>query len=80
MFGLAASSWNVIGIALGLIGVLLLFRYGMPGRVETGGQPMVVVDATPEDTAEERKFKMLSYLGLGFTIVGAICGIIGNYS
>ena len=80
MFGLTASTWNVVGIILGLAGVLLLFRYGMPGRVETGGRPMIVANATREDEAEERKYKWLGYLGLGFTIAGAICGGIGAYS
>src|SRR5712671_2019054 len=32
------------------------------------------------DEAEERKYKWLGYLGLGFTIAGAICGGIGAYS
>ena len=32
------------------------------------------------DEAEERKYKWLVYLGLGFTIAGAICGGVGAYS
>jgi len=27
--------WNVVGLILNLIGVILLFRYGMPYRVRT---------------------------------------------
>ena len=30
MFGLTASTWNVVGIILGLAGVLLLFRLECP--------------------------------------------------
>lgn len=80
MFGLAASTWTVIGTVLGLSGVLILFRYGMPGRVATGGQPIVTANPTPEDEAEEAKYKLLGYLGLVLTIAGASCGIIAAYS
>jgi hypothetical protein len=80
MLGLAAPTWTVIGTASGLAGLLLLFRYGMPGAVKTGGQPLVVADATPESEAEERRLVRLGYLGLALTIIGALCGVIAAYS
>lgn len=80
MLGFAASTWTVIATVLGLSGVILLFRYGMPGAVQTGGRPLVVANATPESEAEERRYLLLGYLGLALTIAGGICGIMAAYS
>jgi len=80
MLGLPSSTWTVISTVSGVSGVLLLFYYGMPGAVQTGGRPLVVADATPEAKAEERRNMMLGYLGLGLTIFGAICSIVAAYS
>jgi len=33
----SAQIWNIGGIVLSVCGVLILFRYGMPYRVRTGG-------------------------------------------
>jgi hypothetical protein len=39
-FMLSTGWWTSAGLVLSLIGVLLLFRYGMPYRVRTRGQPI----------------------------------------
>jgi hypothetical protein len=31
------ATFSIIGLVLNLIGVIILFRYGMPYRVRTGG-------------------------------------------
>jgi hypothetical protein len=80
MLGFASSTWAIIGTVSGLIGVLLLFYFGMPGAVQTGGKPLVVANATPEAKAEENRNKTFGYLGLGLTIFAAICAIFAAYS
>lgn len=80
MFGLASSTWTVISTLSGLAGVLLLFYFGMPGAVQTGGRPIITAKRTPEAVAEERRNKVLGYLGLILTILGALCAIVAAYS
>jgi hypothetical protein len=38
---------NLIGLTLGLLGVLILFRWGMPGRVNYGDAPLITSAAAP---------------------------------
>ena len=80
MFGLAASTWTVASVILGLAGVLLLFYFGLPGNVQTGGRPLVIANRTPEAEAEEQLYKALGYLGLTMTIASAVCAILAAYS
>jgi hypothetical protein len=35
---------NILGLVLNLFGVLLLFRYGMPFRIQTNGAVLLVTD------------------------------------
>jgi hypothetical protein len=53
MLGLASSTWTVVSTGLGLIGVLLLFYYGMPGSIQTGGRATIVGNPTSEAEAEK---------------------------
>ena len=52
-FMLPAGWWTTAGLVLSLVGVVLLFRYGMPYRVRTRGQPIRV--AISSDCASEFK-------------------------
>ena len=45
-FMLPTGWWTTAGLVLSLVGVLLLFRYGMPYRVRTRGQPIRVAIST----------------------------------
>lgn len=81
MFGLAASTWTVLSVVLGLGGVLLLFRYGMPYRVESKGWSIVVVEEIdPNETILDRRYKRLGLLGLAMTIAGGVCQVIAAYA
>ena len=47
---------SVLGLVLSLIGVVILFRYGMPYRVETGGAIPLAIEGEDEAAkATERK-------------------------
>jgi hypothetical protein len=64
---------NVIGLALSLAGILILFRYGMPFRTETGGHTfMVTTQSNPDEEKLDRRYRKLGYLGLGLALLGTI--------
>ena len=76
-FMLPAGWWSTVGLVLSLIGVLLLFRYGMPYRVRTGGSPMYVSSSDPREAMLERRYAMVGFLGLFLVVLGTICQIVG---
>jgi hypothetical protein len=75
---LPAGWWSTVGLVLSLIGVLLLFRYGMPYRVRTGGSSMYESSSSdPREAMLERRYAMVGFLGLFLVVLGTICQIVG---
>jgi len=59
------------GLISNLVGVLILFRYGMPYRVETRGEGALLLEGTDEEAiAIERIYRRLGYVGLCLVIIG----------
>jgi len=65
---------NILGLFSNLGGVLLLFVFGMPIRVETGGT--TVTWSTSNINYQIRKFddiySALAWIGLGFVVFGTL--------
>ena len=75
----SAQIWNIGGIVLSVCGVLILFRYGMPYRVRTGGANFLLLEKKDEEAIkEETKYAVLGWIGLFFVLIGAAFQIIGN--
>jgi hypothetical protein len=75
---LPAGWWSTVGLVLSLIGVLLLFRYGMPYRVRTGGSSMYESSSSdPREAMLERRYAMVGFLGLFLVVLGTLCQIVG---
>jgi hypothetical protein len=56
-----AANWNILGLVLTLVGILILFRYGMPYRVRTGGAIHIIAEET--DEAEIKKDWWYGFFG-----------------
>jgi hypothetical protein len=68
----------IIGLTVNAIGVLLLFRFGMPFRIEMKGKNMVVAGQTDSKEVErEQTYRLLGYVGLAAIIFGTLLQIIG---
>ncbi len=66
----------VVGLAMALLGLLLLFRYGMPFRVETRGETSIVTGGVDSnEIALEKRYRTFSYFGLGFAVIGTLLQI-----
>jgi hypothetical protein len=71
---------NAFGLLANLSGVLLLFRYGMPYRVSTGGSSILVSDTTdPHEIAMDQRYKRLGLLGLALIVLGTIAQIVAAF-
>jgi uncharacterized protein YjeT (DUF2065 family) len=71
---------NLAGLGLNLIGVLILFRYGMPFHVPSGGAIHLILEQT--DQAEiklERRYKLFGYIGLVLLIAGTILQMLAAW-
>jgi hypothetical protein len=68
-----------LGLISDIIGVCLLFKYGIPELMQTGGAYILrtgIVDQTSK--ALEDKFKKLGYFGLLLLVVGFVLQLIPN--
>ena len=60
-----------LGLLFALVGVLLLFRYGMPYRIETKGRSFLAIEEGDEAALRaERLYRELGMLGLVLIVVG----------
>ena len=72
------AALSVAGLLLNLVGVLLLFRYGMPYRIETRGQiPLIIEQEDPAAKVIERRYRWLGYIGLVMVIAGTALQALG---
>ena len=70
---------NSIAEASNLIGVILLFRYGMPFAIPTEGMVLLVADKRDNAAAKrELHYKTLGYVGLFLIIAGTSGQIVAN--
>jgi hypothetical protein len=80
MSGLSAAQiWNVAGLFLSLIGILLLFRYGMPYRVRSKGESVVVARGVDEEGLRlDWIYGVWGWIGLVLVVAGTFAQIVGN--
>jgi len=61
----------IIGLTLSMVGVLILFRYGMPYRVETGGKVNATYSTTDENARKtDMRYRLLGKGGLACVLAG----------
>jgi len=66
-----SQALTILGLFLNLIGVLILFRYGMPYRVRTGGAVYIVMEKKNEvDEKEERRYDFFGWIGIALVVIG----------
>jgi uncharacterized membrane protein len=74
---LNAASLNVIGLLMNLLGVILLFRYGMPFRVRTDGSQVRWLTGVKNQkiVRVERVHAVLGWIGLTLIVLGTACQV-----
>ncbi len=77
---MGSVGWSVLGLVFALVGVLMLFRYGMPFRVRTEGVTYLITEGVDEaEKAVDRRYTMLGYVGLLLVIVGTLFQMYGSF-
>ena len=68
---------NSLGLAANLVGVVFLFRYGMPYRITAGsGEIITTENKGPKEAKLDARYTRLGYLGLALFVVGTILQIV----
>jgi hypothetical protein len=71
--------FNLIGLALTLVGVLILFRWGMPFHVPSGGVVLLATEQSDaKDIALERIYTIIGYVGLALLILGTVLQMVAT--
>jgi len=72
---------NSIGLGLDIIGVILIFFYGISPMIDTGGSTLLDLGGRDEtDIKKAKKYKATSNLGLVLIISGFVAQIISNFN
>lgn len=76
-----AAICSTFGYVISFVGVVLLWVYGMPYRVRTGGAPIRTV-TTPDTAAAkkmEERYDLFNKIGLGLVFLGTIGQVAGTW-
>ena len=67
----------LVGLALSLVGVLILFRWGMPFRVPSAGAINLIAEQSdPKAIALDRIYTICGYVGLSLLILGTVLQMV----
>ena len=74
------KTFTIIGLIFDIIGVLMLFQYGLPSKFETSGDLIGLEESTDDELEREKKnrrIKILAFIGLSFIFLGFIFQLLG---
>ena len=60
----SSTAWTVIGIVLNAVGVIFLFRFGMPYSERRSANVFLVIGRSSQRKKAESAYELLSWLGL----------------
>ncbi len=69
---------TIVGLLMTLAGVILLFLYGMPFRVRTGGTTVLELERIDQNAIRAERFhEISSWCGLVLIVLGTLAQIMG---
>lgn len=72
---------NSIGLIFDIIGVLLLFKYGVPSEINsTGSITLILEQVDQEEIKKWKKYNLWSKIGLLFIILGFAFQLYSNFT
>ena len=72
---------NCIGLTFDIIGVIMLFKYGLPSDVNKHGHGFLILEQEDDDEKKKwKKYNFLSRMGLLLIIIGFIFQMCSNFS
>lgn len=70
---------SAFGLVLDIIGVFLLWRFGLPPLIDRGGDEYLVSGVTNKEEAKRAKYyDRFSHIGIGLVILGFVFQLLGT--
>ena len=69
---------TIIGLLANLCGVILLFAFGLPYRLRTGGTRNAIAGSSGTNELGRERRSLLGWLGLFLIVLGTILQIVGT--
>jgi hypothetical protein len=74
-----ANLINSIGLIFDIIGVILLFKYGLPSEISKDGSiGLSLQDTDDNDVKKWKTYNLWSKIGLSFILIGFAFQLISN--
>jgi hypothetical protein len=77
------ANWlTVIGLVLDIIGVIMVFKYGLPSRVKEKGSAFGGTETSDQELkrkAYNRSIEIRAQVGLGLLLLGFVFQLIANF-
>ena len=70
---------NTVGLAFDIVGVILIFRYGIGPDIRRGGPSYLIVGEDPEEARRAGRYDHLGRTGLLLIIAGFGIQIFSNF-
>jgi hypothetical protein len=78
---MSCNTLTNIGLFLDIIGVLFLFKYGLPSNISQTGSVNLILEQTNENEIHKwKKYNRMSRVGLLFILIGFVLQILSNLS
>jgi len=70
---------NSIGLGLNIIGVIVLFKYGLPSKMHMPPKFLLEIGLTKEEKQENENIKCWAHIGLFLLLIGSILQLSSNF-
>jgi hypothetical protein len=71
---------NSVGLFFDIAGAILVWRYGLPAKLDRDGTTFFALQAVNQEEKEKAKlYDQLGKLGLGLLVVGFVLQLVSNF-
>lgn len=65
------------GIVFAYVGFMVIFRYGMPFRVDMGGHNLLSAGIDRNEAEQDARFRKLGWFGFALVTIGTVMQVAG---
>ena len=71
---------NSLGLGLDIVGVVLLFKFGLPEEISRRGVTRIILEQTdPIEEVQARFYDRMAYIALSCLVIGFALQLVSNW-